>query len=235
MAYTTTELITKAYYLSGIVAADFQTVSGAQLTRGLDLLNAYLAVKSANEKLVPYYQEFDLNAVVGQEKYFVDNLIAIESITFNIGTVRYPMSSTSRRQYFGDARVDNINSLPFNWRAERCLDGTNFYLYFFPADTYPLKIWGKFSFNTVTLGQDLSTVFDLFYLDYLRHGLAEYICSENNIMLQTEASKRLSEFEEIIMQVSPPDLSVSRLSTVGTAQGGLNWGDVNIGRGWRPV
>lgn len=234
MAYTTTELITNSYYLSGVVARDFQTVSGSQLSDGLNLLNAYLSVKTANEKLIPYYKEHNLTAQIGIEKYFVENLVAIESITYTIGDLRYPMGPSSRREYFGSARVNNVNSLPFKWRAERSLGGTDFYLYFFPADTYPLQIWGKFGLATVVLGEDLTLSYDAFYIEYLRHGLAEYICSENNMSLQPEAAKRLMELEEILMQVSPPDLTVTRISTIGSSTGGLNWGDVNIGRGWRP-
>lgn len=234
MAFTTEQLITEAYYLSGIVARDFQTVSGSQLNDGLYLLNAYLAVKTANQKLIPYYKMYDFTATTGQELYFIPNLVAIETFTYFIGNVRYSSEVATRRKYFGQPRVQNINSLPFEWRQERTLNGMNLYLYFLPQQNFPLEIYGKFGLQSVVFGEDLTTVYDMYYIEYLRHGLAEYICGENNITFQRGGSDRLKELEEMLTQISPPDLSVSRISTIGMANAGINWGDVNCGRGWRP-
>jgi len=233
MAYPATLLITKAWYLSGIVSRELEQVSGDQITEGLDLLNALLAIKTANNRLIPYYQLYTLNAIVGQESYFIPNLISIESITFNIQTVRYSMLQQNRKIYFGAPRIDNIDALPFNWHLERTLGGSTFYLYFFPADTYPIKIFGKFSLSSVTLTTDLSTMLDAFYIEYLRYALAEYMCADYTISMPPQAQKKLDEYEDEIVDISPIDLSTTKISTLQKATG-LNWGDVNIGRGWRP-
>src|SRR5260221_6275214 len=144
MSYTVTDLITRAFYLSQGVSRELETVGCQQLEDGLTLLNALLSLKSAHSRLIPYYQEFDFTAVIGQEVYFVPNLVQPETLTFNIGPVRYSTMPTSRRPYFGSGRVDNITSLPFNWHFERLLGGSNIYLYFVPDNTYPIKILGKF-------------------------------------------------------------------------------------------
>ncbi len=234
MAYTALELITKSYYLSGVVSQDLQTVTGVQASNGLDLLNEVLAIKTANEKLIPYYKNYDLTLVTGQEKYFIPNLLAVETFTFNIGPVRYAMQYQDRRNYFGSGRVDNINSLPFNWHTERVLGGTNLYMYFSPEANYPSKIFGKFGLDQVpNLSFDLSTTDDLYYISYLRYALAEYICESYTISLQPQVEKKLKEYEAIIMNISPPDMTISKLSTFAGSSG-LTWGDVNLGRGWRP-
>lgn len=233
MAYTVTELITRAYYLSQVVSRELETVSGQQFADGLVYLNALLSLKSAHSRVIPYFQEYDFNAVVGQEKYFVPNLVQPETLTFNIGPVRYSTQPTPRRAYFGSGRVDNITSLPFNWHFERLLNGSNIYLYFLPADTYPIKIWGKFGFTDVSLNQDLSLTYDEYYIDYLRYRLAKRICSEFGIPMQPEALQELRELEEAVTDVSPPDLTLSKISSLqGTT--GLSWADVSLGRGWRP-
>lgn len=233
MAYTTTELITRAYYLSQIVSRELEQVSGQQIGDGLVMLNALLSLKSAHTRLIPYYTIYDFNAVAGQEEYFVPNLVACETLTFTLGTVRYSMAPVSRKPYFGSGRVDGIETLPFNWHIERVLGGSNIYLYFIPDAAYPLQVAGKFGFESVALGDDLLEVFDLYYIDYLRYRLAKRICSENGIQMQPEALQELKELESQVTDVSPPDLTINKISTL-QGQTSLNWADISLGRGWRP-
>src|SRR6185503_20230450 len=160
MAYLTSTLITRAYYLSGVVARLLQTVDSAQLSDGLYLLNAFLDFKSSDLRLIPYFQRTTFNTVGGQESYFIENLNYVDSLTFNIGDVRYSLNEMSRKEYFSTPRIDNVESLPFSYRTERELGGTRIYLYFVPADIYTMKISGKYNLTEVTLNQDLSTTYD---------------------------------------------------------------------------
>jgi len=234
MAYTAIKLITNAYYLSGIVARTLQSVSGEQLADGLDLLNALLAVKSIHQTLIPYYQEVPINAVVGQEKYLVANLLNAETLTFYIDSVRYSMIPVSRDVYFGSARADNIQSLPFSWHMERCKGGAIVYIHFSPDTAYPMKLWGKLGLTEIaTENTDLLLTYDHFYIEYMRYALAEYICSEYNISLQPQSQKKLDDIEAQLKDVSPIDLRITKFSTL-TNETGINYGDVNLSRGWRP-
>jgi hypothetical protein len=234
MAYTARMLITNAYYLSGVVSRSFQTVTGEQLNDGLNLLNALLAVKTIDQRLIPYYRELAVTAVIGQEKYFIQNLIAVETFTFNIGSVRYSMLPIMRKKYFGTGRVDNIQSLPYNWHVERERGGASLYIYFLPNTAYPMKIWGKFGIvNVASENEDLSLVYDAFYIEYLRYALAEYICAEYNITFQPQSAQKLKELEYTLIDLSPKDFSITKFSTL-QSDTGINYADVNIGRGWRP-
>jgi hypothetical protein len=233
MSYPASKLITNSYYLSGVVARDLQSVSGAQGSDGLDMLNALLAFKTANQKLIPYYTKYSFNAVIGQESYFVPNLVAPETLTFNIGPVRYSSQPTPRKIYFGSGRVDNITSLPFNWHAERCFGGSNVYLYFVPDNTYPCIIWGRFSLPAVTMNQDLSLTMDPFYIEYLRYALAEYIAQENTVSFPAESRMRLKELEEMIQDISPPDLTATKTSSLSSGPT-MSWAQVSLGKGWSP-
>lgn len=233
MAYTVTDLINRAFNLSQVVSRELETVSGQQLSDGLIWLNALLSLKSAYTRVIPYYQQYQFNAVIGQEEYFVPNLVAPETLTFNIGPVRYSTQPVSRRPYFGAGRVDNITSLPFDWHFERTLGGSNIFLYFLPDQAYPIKIWGKFGFDNVTLNQDLLLLYDEYYIDYLRYRLAMRICSEYGIPMQPQAMEELAELEEAMTDVSPPDMTLTKYSSL-QGETGINWGDINIGRGWRP-
>ena len=76
-------------------------------------------------------------------------------------------------------------------------------------------------------------MYDEYYIDYLRYKLAQRICSEYGIPLQPQAADELAELEEAMTDVSPPDLTLTKYSSLqGTS--GINWGDINIGKGWRP-
>lgn len=327
MAYTAQTLVTRSWFLSGIVARNLQTVTGDQINDGLMLLNALLDFKQIETDLIPYWTYVQMPLVGGQEYYYLPNVAEVESATFNIGVVRYPMQSTQRRTYFGTSRVDNIQTLPFNWNFNRGEGGGTISFYFLPQANYPLKMMVKLFLNEVTLQQDLTNIFaslavgfvsnivvtnggtgytsiptvtitggggtgatafatiangsisgiflvnagsgyssaptvtisggggsgavahanttsytflqtnnagfDASYIEYLRYALAEYMCSEYGIEFNPQSAAILRKYERKLMFMSPPDLS--RVGTsILTDQPGLNWGDVNIGRGFRP-
>jgi hypothetical protein len=231
MAYTVTKLITESYYLSGRLAQGLQTISGQQLAKGLLLLNSVLAVKSVNERLIPYFTKYQFDAVVNQEVYFIPNLIFCETLTFNYQNVRYSMTPMSRRVYQGSDRVNNIASLMFDYNVERCIGGANLSMYFLPDSDYPCTIWGKFSLSAVALNQNLEDSLDTFYIEFLRYALAEYICQDNNIAFQPQNKEKLEEYEQAFMDISTPDLSLVKISGLG-GRIPSRWGQANLGRGW---
>jgi hypothetical protein len=231
--YTTNQLITNAYYLSGVVSRTLQSVTGDQISDGLNLLNDLLGVKSANTQLIPYFQEYDFTLVTNQETYVIPNLLAIETFVFFINSVRYATFESTRKNYQGSGRIENVSSLPFNWYLERGLNQSTLFLYFFPAGNYSAKIWGKFGLSQATLGQNLATVYDRYYIVYLRYALAEYICTEYNIEFQPQNYKKLRQLENVITYISPPDLTLSKISAL-QSDPALSWGDINLGHGWRP-
>lgn len=233
MAYPVRELISRAWYLSGIVSRKFQTVSGEQSDDGLYLLNALLDIKSALQRLIPYYKEYQFDAVVGQQEYFVPNLIMLESATFNNGVVRYPMQPQSRKDYFGSARADDITSLPFSYHVERCKDGSNMFMYFLPDQTYPIKVWGKFSLEEVGLDDDLEDTFDKYYIEYLRYALANYLCQEYGYSFSPEKKMELKKIESGIFDISPIDMTLTKISSLSKSVG-INYGIVNLSNGWIP-
>jgi hypothetical protein len=234
MTYSALTLITRSWYLSTIVARQAQTVSGVQINDGLLLLNGLLDWKSADTTLIPYWtylQNFVTSP--GVESYFIPNCLDIESVTFNYSEVRYQMQYLTRRPYFATGRVNNVDTLPFNWTFVRGLGGGTLYLYFIPDNNYPLNIMAKMALTDVALDQDMSLTYDGFYLEYLRYALAQYMCSEYGIIFNPESEKILAKMTRQLMYVDAPDLSVSKASILN--QGScLNFGDVNLGRGFRP-
>lgn len=164
MAYTTNNLISDAYYASGIVSREFETVSGTQYSTGLQWVNDILAEKRVDDSMVPYEKTYTFNAIQGREVYFIPKLIKIDTIVFYLDQVRYSLNYTQRNQYFGSPRVENINSLPFEWYFERDTKGGNLYIYFSPDQNYPFEIKGVFDMEPLVQGQNLlanETVFDL--------------------------------------------------------------------------
>lgn len=248
MPYTAQDLITRSWFLSGIVARNLQVPTGDQIYDGLQMLNDLLNFKQIETDLIPYWTYIELPLVANQEFYFLPYVAAIESATFNIDVVRYPMDYVSRRNYYGTSRVDNISTLPFSWNYNRSLGGGNMALYFLPESNYPMKMMVKIFLVDVTLQMDLTNLseivpynfinssnqgLDTSYIEYLRYALAQYMCSEYGVLFNPESEKILTSYKRKLMYMSPPDLSTQKTSilTQGT---GLNWGDINIGKGWRP-
>lgn len=250
MPYTAQDLITKSWYLSGIVARNLQTPTGDQITNGLDLLNALLDFKQIEVDLVPYWNYIALDCVPDQEYYYLPYVSQVESLTFNIGPVRYPMNSVTRSNYYGSARVDNVSSLPFSWNYNRSLGGGDLALYFKPAENYTLKMMVNLFLVDVQLDTDLTDIsrlvpyvfinssnqgYDTSYIEYLRYGLARLMCSEYGVQFNPESEKILQSYQRKLMYMSPPDLSMQKSTILASdSRPGYNYGDVNLGRGWRP-
>ena len=234
MALTTNELISNAYYASGITSREFQTVSGQEITDGLTYLNDIIAEKTVDEGMIPYETESNFTGVVGQEKYFIPNLISIDTLTFFKDNVRFSMRYEKRNQYFGSNRVENIDSLPFLWYFERQFGGGILHIYFNPDEPYLFELHGIFRLTEVALGQDLSLTLDRFYTTYLRYALADRLCAEYNYDTPPNVVRQLSKYEAFINKKSRlVDLSMHKVSTL-QERAGINWAYVNLGKGWYP-
>lgn len=241
MTYTVLKLITNAYYLSGVVARNFQRVDGPQYQDGLDFLNEILGDVTIKSGMVPYYKEFNFNGVIGQEKYFIPYLIDLSTLVFFIDSVRYQMSQVSRIDYFGSGRADNINSLPFIWHRERTfendpdtgipVEGSNIYMYFTPDKNYVMQGWGIFGLLDSSLNQDLDLIYARFYINYLKYSLAVRICNENSYEIPLGVQRELDRYEFYINKQSQQlDLRGQKISTL-TTSGAINYAIVNFG-GW---
>lgn len=158
MTYPVTKLIGKAFYAASIVSRQFQTVDGEQEAVGLELLNEILSDSTIEKELIPHFQvQYPFNAVSGQEKYFIPNLVDASTIVFFINSVRFEVSPVPRDQYFGTSRAENVSSLPFIWHFERTVGGAYIYLYFLPNQSYSMQLNGKFALSEVSIGQDLQS------------------------------------------------------------------------------
>jgi hypothetical protein len=232
MTYTTTELITSAYYASSIVAKDLETVSGSQLAEGLRWLNSLLSFKSVDLRLLPYFTQYDFTMVAQQKDYVIPNLISAETVTFFVDSVRYSTRQNTRKEFWGSAQAMNTYSLPYNWNIQRQKGGALLSFYFPPEAAYPCQIWGKFALDSTTLDEDLSDVYDDWYIDYLKFSLAQYICNEYAVTLPPQIYERIKEYNEMLINVSPRDFSMTKISSL-QKDTAINYGDVNVGKGWR--
>jgi len=232
MAYNTTQLVTEAFYLSGIVSRDFQTPTGDQITAGIFQLNNLLGDKTIQNGLIPYYSEYNLNMVIGQEEYFIPNLINIDTFVFYLASIRYATREVARHAFQGSARADNINSLMYEWHFERCFGGGKLFVYFFPDQGYPCTIWGQFRLSSTTAFQDLSTIYDIFYIDFLTFELAARLCNVYSYSIPPGVEKQLQSFYETIDNTSSTfDLRTQKISTLQPG-GYINYAQVNIGQGY---
>ena len=250
MAYTARELIKRAWYLSGIVSRNLNTISGDQMNDGLHMLNSLLNFKQVDVDLIPYYTYIKMNLVPDQEFYFLEHVAQIETLTFNLDTVRFSMQKNTRDVYYGSPRADNVQSLPFNWHFERCQGGGTLGVYFKPQDAYPIKMMAKIFLTDVTLDTDMTNVsetvsyefintsnqgYDTGYIEYLRYALAQYMCSEYGIVFNPQSKAILDSMERKLMYVSSPDLRGVKASILNSQKNGvMTWAQISLGQGWTP-
>lgn len=77
--------------------------------------------------------------------------------------------------------------------------------------------------------------YDTSYIEYLRYALARYMCSEYGVGFNPQSEAIYQSYARKLMYISPPDLSMKKASILAAHdRTGYNWGDVNIGHGWRP-
>jgi hypothetical protein len=170
------------------------------------------------------------------------------------------MVSTSRTNYFGSSRVDNIYTLPFSWNYERGVGGGTFSTYFIPDQPYVMKMKVKLFLVDVNLQTDLQDVtasftnpysipnyttytflnnsiqgYDQAYVEYLRYALARFMASEYGVEFNPQSERIYQSYVRKLMYMDPPDLSMKKTTVLAANQlTGYNWADCNIGHGWRP-
>ena len=233
MAFTTNELITNAFYASGVVSREFETVSGQQIGDGLQWLNEIIDEKVVDDGMIPYESTYTFNAVPGQEIYPIPNLIAIDTLVFFLNSVRFSMDYNKRNNYFGSNRVNNIQTLPYQWYFERQLGGGNLYIYFTPDKAYPMELHGTFRLAEVALFQDLSITLDRFYITYLKYALADRVCSEYNYVTPPNVVKQLGKYEGWIDKKSKLlDLRIDKISSLKDQGTTYSWAYINLGKGF---
>jgi hypothetical protein len=233
MSYPAIQLINRAWVLSGIVGKNLQNTQGNQASDGLFLLNELLEFKAIDVNLIPYFKHVELTLNANQETYFVSNLVFLESMTFNIGSVRYSMQKTLRQEYWGTSKALDIQSLPFQYHFERVKGGANVYVYFTPNQQYVSNLTGKFGLTDVSLQTDLSLTYDGAYISYLRYELANFMCNEYGVPFPERHERTLISMRNMLNNQSPPDLSMKKSSTLSNNYG-INYGVVNICNGWLP-
>jgi hypothetical protein len=228
----TAQLISNAWYLSGIVPRALEGVSGEQGTDGLMLLNFLLSRQSMTGRYIPYFTYYMFDAVVAQEEYFIPGAVTLETCTFNIGVVRYQMNLENRSYYRGAPRVDNIQALPFDWYWETVVGGVNLYMYFLPQDVYQMKLSGKFALTQITDPSFvLDTVLDLFYQEYLMFLLAEYMCTWYKLTPSQDVLMKIKEFKDTLADRNYTDLTIAKATIYGS-RGAVTYAQANLGKGW---
>lgn len=228
-----TQLVTQSYYLSDVVSRELETVTGSQLSDGIEMLNEILDEKSASGHEIPFNQSINFTGVPGQEEYFIENLIDITSITFVNQNVRYSMRWYSHDKYHGSTRILNINTFPGIYTFNRVPGGCNVYIYFNPDLPYQFEIWGKFSFVNVNATTDLSIALPNFFISYLKYALASRICQYFNIEFAPQKLAVLNKKEKTIFEPEPEDLSI-KLDSKFNNNRVLDYAAINIYRGIWP-
>lgn len=229
------ELVTKAWYFSGIVAREANTPNDTQSADGLSNLNSILASFGASGSGIPYTSHTTLNLTPSQQINDIEGLVRLDVLTFNLGHVRFTMKRDTQNNYFNVGRPENIDALPYEYYSERIKGGTRIYLYFFPMPGLILNMAGMYSLpSNLTPGSDLDVYFDRFYQDYLMFKLAERLCGFYDQPFPIKQQQELERYERAIKSMSPIDLSARTTNLFATNNPNAFYAQANFGQGWTP-
>lgn len=213
MTYTVTELITSAWNLTGIVASQAETVSGNQLSTGLNHLNDFLAIQSTESRMIPYNRVYSFECKANWDEFLIDNLLKVDVLTIK-GNGDYPLQSLARKAFFSQPCQHYSPSQPRAYHIEPDRGGSILFLSPAPDKSYQFRLVGKFGLAEVDYNDDLSKVYDRCYLLYLRYGLGDYLCDLYNHPFSGKG--KLSELESKLRDYSPLDLTIEKVSYFNT-------------------
>ena len=235
MAYTVTQAIVRAFNMSKIVSREFETVDSPQLATGLLNFNRQLGKTSIDIGMIPYETTGTFTAVAGQEEYYIPNLLSVDTLTFMKDSLRYACLEPGRDLYQGSPRVDNINSLPYSYHAERTLNGTNIFLYFWPDEAYVFTYWGSTVQTKVDYNDDLELIMEDWYSEYLTLATARALCLEYAYRVPAHLHEEYMNYVALIKKQSKKmDLHLNKVSTLHKSPPSLNYALINIGP-WFPT
>lgn len=225
-------IIQRALNLSGITSRSLEEQDDEEGSDGLFWLNMLLAEKSATGVLLPYFGHIDVLPVIGQEIYFIPNLVTAEILTFTIQGVRYSVRFESRYKYLGTPRANDIQSLPFQWYWERVNGGMNIYLYFKPSQQImDIQVTGLLGLQKVIFSTEFDGFLDTFYQNFLMFELAESMCIFYKLSLPPETKTKLMRLRNEMRSINPRDFSLKKRSMLGSG-GILTYAQIAFGRAW---
>lgn len=233
MAVTALALINEALRTSTLVGRSFNTAPPEYTSVGLKVLKQLITETSANNKMNPFYTPLEFTCDVGEPAYEIEGLIDIATLTFEWQQVRYPSEYKTRSQFDGGFRANNVLTLPLTYTFEREKDGSTIYLYPFPDQEYVFTIWGQFEMDSdFVFTTDLLATLPKYYIDFLEYAMAGRLCVKFGRPIPPDVARLEKYYRNLIaMQVSPPDFSMQKTSTLNGIPG-INWWQVNIGRGY---
>ena len=233
------ELVNELWLRAGVVADGFELPTARQSKSGLRFLNTILGEKSMDGNGIVYVTHKVETLVPNQEVYFIPELITLEVLSFQLdGNLRYPQRSRTRNEYFGPARVDDINTLPVTYHFERQKGGADIYLYPKPDQAYQMNIIGKFANPTnLKLDDDILTELDDYYVSYLRNEGARRAAAESGTPLNPDVLVLLRELKSRI-EPAPGIDTIQRRGVRGRRASSTfrvaSYTSHNLWTGWSP-
>lgn len=233
MNVTVTNLIQNAYNEAVIVALNYTPLTPDQLSIGLYAFNEVLGRVLIDPCIVPYWKQHDFELMTNTETYDIPYLIDVETFVFYLNQVRYPIKRSDFRQYWGSPKAITVQTLPIIYSQKRILGGTAVSVLPNPNQNYPATIYGSFGLHEASsLLQNLSEVYDQYYITYLTALTAKMLCVHYGADVPQILRSHLFEYDQLIRKRSQPlDLTSNVISTFNRS-GDINYAQVNAGNGY---
>lgn len=233
MGFNVTQLIEIAYNQANIAPINYTPLSPDQLKLGLYSLNQMLGQVSIDDGLIPYWKDYEGTFVVNQETYEIPNLINIQTFTFILNeNVRYPIYPDNYRDYWGSTKPLNIQTLPGVYSLIRDIGGSKVSITPSPDKAYPFTIRGAFGLLDAGYNDDLSEIYDQYYITYLTALTARMICINSSMAIPPQLELHIKDYDTKIRNKSQPLDLTNTYTSVFDGGSTFNYMQAYVGKGY---
>lgn len=174
---------------------------------------------AANQLVINAYDLAGTYATVAALVTAINNNVDNVTATYTIGSnaqngINFTLTNTT----------NNITQLPNNLISVATL-GTQ-------SSTNHVTFGNFSTLNGFKSVNYVSSGFDQFYIDYIRYELAERLCKEYAYDVPPGVKDQLDTYRMQISKLAEPmDLQIQKMNPLSEATG-IDWAQVNIGKGW---
>lgn len=248
MAYPIRQLIIEAYYLSGLVSRETETVSGEELEEGRHYLNIILSNNTINGERIIYSQSTKGTLNISSNTIYVPKLFCVQTITLYNGNIRYPLTRLDRDQFYGTSSIHALESIPVYYHEELSIlpldltenqptEGMRINVYPCANTNYEYVIHGKFGFDEIkpeNLSDDALKLWAYYYINYLTLSLAKRLNATTDIAFPVATQELLKSVEQELCSKNTKDYSMKIMNPFGFNESSSCFPLVNLGTGYIP-
>jgi hypothetical protein len=234
------QIINDAYIFSNVIAEEGQDLTSVQVRDGARLLNFVINNLNKDGDVIALNSQETLTIPKGQTTLILNDYIRIDKVQFNLGSVWIDIQLNSAQDFYNQAVISTVNSIPYYGYVKRTAEGVELIVYFTPEKDYDIRIVSGVKKIVNLQPDDDLTADSIFYEELLIWKLANYIRVRNQMPRDPAIDIEIRSISRRLKNIKPININTN-LSKVGSCNTENNSrqvmktvADANIMGGFRP-